>query len=254
VTSSPLLTFLRPSHCTILVCPPFHYTMYEAGRGFLSSLLPFTSSSPSLTSIPPLPQFPSAPPRQQRKPTELRQLLRALSLTHDRSDSEDSEEEDDDSEEEGGEDVNEEEVDSEVDEARVDESEEEEEMMRADADEDELLSLVRSRIEKKKNGAKLLEAFDEKWREMQEVERKQGWSRERTRLHEHRFVPGAPRLLPNCTTPVDFFHQLLPVAFIDAMVEPGAHQHVCSRTTPAAQGERWEYCRSECCGGGATAG
>jgi hypothetical protein len=193
--------------------------MYEAGRGFLSSLLPFTSSSPSLTSIPPLPQFPSAPPRQQRKPTELRQLLRALSLTHDRSDSEDSEEEDDDSEEEGGEDVNEEEVDSEVDEARVDESEEEEEMMRADADEDELLSLVRSRIEKKKNGAKLLEAFDEKWREMQEVERKQGWSRERTRLHEHRFVPGAPRLLPNCTTPVDFFHQLLPVAFIDAMVE-----------------------------------
>lgn len=99
------------------------------------------------------------------------------------------------------------------------ESDDEEEVVRADADEDELLSSVRSRIGKKKNGQKLLDEFDEKWKGMLAEEQKQGWKRERTRLHEHPFVPGAPRPLPNCTTPLDFFYQLLPVSFIDAVVE-----------------------------------
>ena len=100
------------------------------------------------------------------------------------------------------------------------EEEEEEEVVRADADEDELLSAVRSRIEKrKKHGKKQLEEFDAKWKEMLAEKQTQGWSRARTPLRDHPFVPRAPPPPPNCTTPMDFFHQLLPEAFIDAVVE-----------------------------------
>jgi hypothetical protein len=200
----------------------------------LSNLFSFPSSSTSPSSsssstppVPPLPTFPPAvTPPKQRPPTYLHSLLRALSLTDDRSDSESEESDDNDddiSEEEGGEQDDADEGELEEDESEgMDEEEEESqvEVIRADADEDELLSAVRKRIEqRKKDGKKQLEGFDLKWKQLVEEEQKQGWSRERTPLQEHHFVPRAPPPPPNCTTPLDFFNQLFPVAFVDAVVE-----------------------------------
>jgi hypothetical protein len=62
----------------------------------------------------------------------------------------------------------------------------------------------------------------ETYDELLENEKKAGWSRVPSPVKAHPFIPPAagPRpSLANCSTPLDFFHAILPLTFFDYMVE-----------------------------------
>ena len=58
-----------------------------------------------------------------------------------------------------------------------------------------------------------------KWEEAWEDEEKEGWSRQHSPLLVHPFNSKPPPPLASCTTPLDFFHAMIPLTFFTYITE-----------------------------------
>ena len=73
------------------------------------------------------------------------------------------------------------------------------------------------------------EAERKEYERLKGIEEKEGWRTEPSRIHPHPFRPPSPSTLPDntalqqCRTALEFFHFILPLSFIDDLVEETSH-------------------------------